>query len=123
MKVRDVFDSTVVTATPHESASTAWDRIQKRRADHLVVVEDGRVVGVVSRHDLSGPAGGAHRRMGRRVVDLMHSRVFVVSPSTSVARAAALMQRRRVGCLPVVERKRLVGILTVWRLLSLLERT
>jgi CBS domain-containing protein len=111
-----------VTASPDEAAGSAWERMHALRTDHLVVMREGQVVGVVSRHDLGGPAGGTHRRMGRRIGDLMHGDVVVVSPAASVRRAAMLMRKHAIGCLPVVERDRLVGIVTVGQLLALLEK-
>ena len=110
------------TATPDESASRAWDRMHELRVDHLAVVHDGKLVGVVSRHDLGGPAGGSHRRMGRTVGQLMHGELVTVTPEASVAHAASLMRRHGIGCLPVVRDGKLQGLITVGQLLELLER-
>jgi CBS domain-containing protein len=52
----------------------------------------------------------------------MRRDVSTTTPTTSVRRAAASMRRRHVGCLPVVTRKQLVGILTVSQLLRVLEQ-
>ena len=122
MKVREILHGQPPTATPDESASSAWDRMHQLRANHLVVLEEGRVAGLVSREDLSGPAGGGHRRMGRRVADLMRRDVPTVSPETDLRRAVARMRRHALACLPVVERGRLIGAVTVSDLLVLLER-
>lgn len=122
MKVRDILHGAQPTAEPGESASAAWDRMREEHVDHLVVLDDGRVVGLVSRQDLSGPSGGAHRRMGRRVADLMRRDVPTVSPSMDVRRAASQMRRNGIACMPVVERGRLVGAITISDLLVLLER-
>jgi CBS domain-containing protein len=122
VKLRDVLHDSAVTALPSEAAGVAWERMHTQRVDHLVVVRGGRVVGVISRHDLGGPAGGKHRRMGRTVGDLMHGSVVTATPATSVRRAVSLMRSHRVGSLPVVDRGKLVGIVTVWDLLALLER-
>lgn len=122
MKVQEIMHREPPTAAPEESAASAWDRMRAGRIDHLVVVTGGRVVGLVSRQDLSGPSGGAHRRMGRRVADLMRHEVPTISPGMDLRRAAAQMRRHEVGCLPVVERGRLVGVITVSDLLMLLER-
>jgi CBS domain-containing protein len=122
VKLREILDTKPVTASPEESAGAAWDRMQSRSVDHIVVLKDDRVVGLLSRHDMAGPSGGTHRRMGRRVADLMRPDVVTVTPETSVPRAARLMRRHGVGCLVVVVRNRLVGVVTVCRLLSLLER-
>jgi CBS domain-containing protein len=123
MRVKEILDDDPALASPNESAGVAWERLKALGKHHLVVVHGGRVVGVVSAHDLSGPAGGAHRRMGRRVGDLMRPDVRSVTPSTSVRTAAARMRREGIGCLPVLGAgKKLVGIVTVAQLLAVLER-
>ncbi len=121
-RVGDVLRAGPATAAPDESATGAWERMRELGVEHLVVLHQGEVVGVLSAHHLSGPFGGVHRRMGRRVADLMTTDVVTVSPSTDLRRAARLMRSRRVGCLPVVARGRLVGALTTADLLALLER-
>jgi CBS domain-containing protein len=122
MKVRDILKGEPPTAAPEESAAAAWERMHAKHVDHLVVVQEERVVGLLSRQDLSGPSGGAHRRMGRRVADLMRRDIPTVSPDTDLRRAVAQMRHHEVSCLPVVQRGRLQGIVTVSDLLTLLER-
>lgn len=123
MKLKDILHGNPATVSPHESAADAWERMQALHADHLFVLKaGGEVVGVLSRHDLSGPSGGNHRRMGRRVADLMTRDVVTTSPNANVRRAAGLMRRRAVSCLPVLKRGRLVGVVSVSDLLTLLER-
>lgn len=120
MRVLDIMKLPVVTASPHDDASRAWEKMRTLRIRHLVVVDGGRMVGVLARHDLSGPHGGGSRRMGRKVVDLMHRNPAHVTRSTSVRRAAALLRHSDTGCLPVVERGALVGVITTSDLLRLL---
>jgi acetoin utilization protein AcuB len=122
VKLREILDDSPATASPDESAGTAWERMRNEDVAHLVVIKDGRVVGMVSRHDLGGPSGGAHRRMGRRVADLMRRDVITATPEMSVRRASMLMRKHRIGCLPVVARNQLVGAVEVSRLLALLEK-
>jgi CBS domain-containing protein len=43
---------------------------------------------------------------------LMEKNVVTVGPRTPAARAAALLETHKFGCLPVVDRGRLVGIVT-----------
>jgi CBS domain-containing protein len=121
--VAQLMTSDPVTATVHESAGAAWLRMQEHEASSVIVIDGARhVVGLLSRDDLGGPAGGVHRRMGRTVRDLMHRDVATVTPRTSVARAASLMRRRETACLPVVDGGKLVGTLSVGQLLALLEQ-
>jgi CBS domain-containing protein len=60
--------------------------------------------------------------MGRRVGDLMHGAVVTATPATSVRRGSMWMRRRGVGCLPIVSRGRLVGVVTISLLLTVLEK-
>ncbi len=55
------------------------------------------------------------------VKEIMVSPVTTVTPETSVAEAAAMMIQRGIGCLPVVERAQLVGIVTKTDLLRCLR--
>jgi acetoin utilization protein AcuB len=120
MKVSELMQRDVMTAPLSERAEAAWNRMQERGCDHLVVMDGDAIAGVVSLHDLAGPNGGAHRRMGRRVADLMRRGVVTVTAGTTVARAARSMRARRVGCLPVLMRRKIVGIVTTGDMLGLL---
>jgi CBS domain-containing protein len=122
LKVRDVMLREVPVTAPSESAGTAWDRMRALRVAHLLVLKEDHVVGTLARHDLSGPSGGAHRRMGRTVADLMEPAPVTIAPDATIARAATLMRKRRVACLPVVEKGRAVGMLTTYEMLGIIAQ-
>lgn len=93
------------------------------RVRHLPVVDDGRLVGVVSQRDLLAASlsrvlefDAKERRSFLRSVDVrevMASRPVTVPPSASLADAAALLLRHKIGCLPVVGPKgEALGLLT-----------
>lgn len=86
-------------------AARAMDRAEVR---HLVVVEDGRVLGVISERDLLSAA---------REDELPVRRVFsapaiAIGPDDPLVAAAVVLTGRAIGCLPVIAGERLVGILT-----------
>jgi CBS domain-containing protein len=122
MKVQDVMRTRVPTASCDESAGDAWERMRATGADYLVVTRDQDIVGVLGWYDLAGPHGGARRRMGRQVGELMHREVVTTPPGATVARAAATMRKQRVGCLPVVDGHKLVGIITTDEMLGVLAK-
>jgi CBS domain-containing membrane protein len=82
------------------------------RVRHMPVVDDGKLVGVVSQRDLLAASlsrvlsfDAQERRTFLRSIDVrevMAGRPITVSPATSLADAAALMLRHKIGCLPVV---------------------
>jgi CBS domain-containing protein len=115
MQVRDIMTADVITVTPTLPAEQALKQMRTARVHHLVVV-DGHVVGVLSDRDLEG-------RTGTCVADVMSSHVVVVDVDARVCDAARLMHAYRIGCLPVVDGKRLVGIVTTFDVLAFVSRT
>jgi acetoin utilization protein AcuB len=106
MLVAAWMSSPVHTVAPVTPAGEAVGLLRRHGVRHLPVTEAGRVVGVVTDRDLRGVEPGV-------AVGLVMSRpVLNVSPRTRIDRAARLLFDRRIGCLPVLDDGRLVGILT-----------
>jgi CBS domain-containing protein len=116
MRIADLMTHPVTTVRPELSADDAWDTMRRQQIHHLIVGANGDPMGVVSARDLSTIAA----RRGRTVADLMHSTVISVPPDATLKRAASLLRGHSIGCLPVVEKGRVVGIVTVSDLLELL---
>jgi acetoin utilization protein AcuB len=121
MRLNEVMTTRVETTTSDQSADQAWEQMRFRRIRHLVVMRGNDIVGVLSERDLGG-AHGEDVRRGRTVDDLMNDAVVTASPATTVRDAANLLRGHTIGCLPVVDRGKLVGIVTVSDLLDLLGR-
>ena len=81
------------------------------RIRHMPVVEDGRVVGIISQRDLFRSATSAVIKT-IKVKEVMTEKVLTISPEASIQDAARLMIDNRIGCLPVVEADRLIGLVT-----------
>jgi acetoin utilization protein AcuB len=121
MRLMEIMTTDVQTVAPEEDAEKAFQRMRTQRIRHLVVMDGRQVVGVVSERDMGGPRGGGLRR-GRTVRELMSEQAVTASPTTTVRQAANLLRARTIGCLPVVEDGKLVGIVTLTDLLELLGR-
>lgn len=120
MRCEDVMTEEVLTIDPDVRASDAWERMRTESIHHLVVVDNGVVVGVISSRDLGGPRGAALRKQ-HTVAELMTPDLVTVEPDTTIKRAANIMRGRSIGCLPVIDGGgRLKGILTVSDLLDLI---
>ena len=82
------------------------------RVRHMPVVDDGKLVGIVSQRDLLAASlsrvldfDSQERRTFLRSIDVrevMAGRPITVAPSATLAEAAALLLRHKIGCLPVV---------------------
>jgi CBS domain-containing protein len=128
--VRDVMSENVRVVGPNDPLAVADELMKQGRFRHTVVVEDGELLGVLSQRDIfygalawsMGEGSRAHERtLGTmRVKEVMNKDVRTVDPAESLADAAARMREHKVGCLPVMAGRELVGILTEGDFLSLL---
>jgi CBS domain-containing protein len=135
MDVRALMRPNPITLAVTDTLDIADDLMNLGRIRHLPVVDGRRVMGIVSQRDLLRAAVSCLLGLGRAVeqdwlrkiavATVMTPRVFTVSPSTPLQTAVAIMIDKRIGCLPVVENGRLIGILTetdcLSRLRALLE--
>jgi acetoin utilization protein AcuB len=119
IRLRDVMKKSVESVSPRETAEAAWNRMRAGRIRHLVVLDAGRVVGVLSDRDLAG--SGALRK-SESVGDVMTAPVVAGDPEMTLRQAANKLRGRSIGCLPVMEEDKLVGILTTTDLLELIGR-
>jgi CBS domain-containing protein len=124
MKVRDWMTSEVASVRRNEQLVIADDLMRLGRIRHTPVLDDHSddLVGIVSQRDLFRGAlaaalgYGQHAQqkvMGMLVIkDIMSTDPVTTTPDTPLADAARVMLERKIGCLPVLEDGRLVGILT-----------
>jgi acetoin utilization protein AcuB len=119
LSVRDIMVTDLVTVSPEESSRKAYQLMRDRRFRHLPVVDRGRLVGVLSERDLR-PALLSPGLAEATVRELMSETLTTVAPDASVEDAASLLVVKKIGCLPVVDGDRLVGIVTETDLLAVL---
>ena len=122
MQVEKRMKSDPITVSPDDSFRHAMTLIRQRGIRHLPVVEDGRLVGIVTDRDLrqSSPSPATsleihelHFLLERvRIREIMTTKVHTVTPDTPIEEAARLMLRYKIGGLPVLQGDTLVGILT-----------
>ncbi|MFY9397087.1 MAG: CBS domain-containing protein, partial [Desulfomonilia bacterium] len=86
--------------------------MKKYSVRHLPVVERGRFVGLVTSGDLK-QAILASMLETLKVGDVMLVDPYTVTSGTSLEKAAAIIYEKNIGCLPVVEDGKIVGILTI----------
>jgi acetoin utilization protein AcuB len=106
----------VETVAPTDAVLDAREKTSFRRIHHLVVIDGQRIAGVVSSRDLKGVPGDTP------IYSVMSRNAVVAAPKTTVREAANLLRGHIIGCLPVVEHGKLVGIVTITDLLDLVGR-
>jgi acetoin utilization protein AcuB len=110
----------VITVSRGDTLKFASDVLQENRIHQLPVVERGELVGFVSGTDIRNSTfeTSTVTQLGKILVknktveEVMTRDVITVSPWDTVEDALLIFHKRRLGALPVVEGKKLVGIIT-----------
>jgi len=98
-----------VTVGPRDTLAAAKDKMTQGGFRRLPVVEEGRLVGILSERDLRQHTGYLENT---KTNVAMTEDPLTVTPAATLEEAAQLLLRRKVGGLPVVEAGKLVGIIT-----------
>ncbi len=133
--IKDYMHTPVITIAAEAGLDRALLIMRKQHVRHLPVVEDGKMVGLLSDRDLrlsmqemeQGPGGapkGYYLPALKKVKSVMATKVVTVKPEMTVVEAAALMGEHKIGALPVVEAgtDKVVGMITETDLLRLLVK-
>jgi acetoin utilization protein AcuB len=112
MKIRDLMIPDPITITANASITDALELMKLNSIRHLPVVSRGNVLsGFVTLADLK--QGLIPSMVGDvSLSDLMISDPIVVGPEEDIEIAAQLIYKHKIGGMPVVEGKKLVGIIT-----------
>jgi acetoin utilization protein AcuB len=111
-----------VTVSPDDSFRHAMTLIRQKGIRHLPVVEEGRLLGIVTDRDIrqASPSPATSLEIHElhyllekvKIREIMTRKVFTVTPESPIEEAARLMLEHKIGGLPVLQAGRLVGIIT-----------
>ena len=113
MKISDVMTPNPKTVKSSDSIQTAAQIKREEDAGAVPVVEDGRVIGMVTDRDIVVRAV-ADGDFAAKISDVVSDDVITASPDMTTAEAAELMGEHQIRRLPVVDADdRLVGIVSL----------
>ena len=122
-RVRDLMSPLVKTLSRNDEVLGADTLMRNERIRHVPVLgEDGELAGILSQRDLflsglvralgHGTAARDRALGGIVVKEVMTAEVVTTTPDTPITAAARVMVDRKIGCLPVLDGDRLVGLLS-----------
>lgn len=109
------------TIRPRDTIHHARELMEQHRINQLPVVHGSELVGIITDRDLRDAYPSVLADPMRKaspdphdvkVEAVMTTNVLTLTPEDGVIAAASMMRRERVGAVPIVEGKHLVGILT-----------
>lgn len=120
----------VATVGRNDELTIADDIMKMKRLRHLPVLEEGRLVGILTQRDLFHAALSTALNFGQKaqkeflktvvVKEVMTDEVETIDPGADIKEAARRMLEHKVGCLPVVQDGKLVGLVTETDLLRVI---
>lgn len=107
MLVRDHMSKKVITVQRDTPIKDARALLSKHRIRQLPVLRGERLIGIVTDRDFRSA-----RDTQKRVGDVMTAKPVVIRPDAPIDEAARMLRTHKIGALPVVEARSLIGILS-----------
>ena len=106
--------SEVWSIAPGAMVYEALQLMADKNVGALVVVEEGQLVGIMSERDYARKVILLNKSsMTVPVKEIMTTKVFYVSPESSIEECMALMTDKHIRHLPVLEEGQLVGVISI----------
>ena len=122
IRVADWMSENVLAVETYDSIAVARQLMAKHRVNQLPVLDKDQLVGLVTDRDIRDAYPTSMMIDQTKAIDsfaekitveeVMTHDVLIVRPETPLATAVGLLRKHRIGSLPVVQGKKLVGIIT-----------
>ena len=107
-------EGTLWHARPDDSVFEALELLARHEVGALVVMDKGRMVGVVSERDYTRKIALQGRNSKEtRVEDIMTRTVYTVTPKTGTRECMALMSEKKIRHVPVLDGQTVLGMLSI----------
>lgn len=104
----------VIAVSPDDSVYAALKVMAERNVGAVMVMDDGRLVGVLSERDYARKVVlHGHSSRDTRAAEIMTEKVLCISSDKRVEEAMAIMTVNRIRHLPVLDEGRLVGVVSI----------
>jgi acetoin utilization protein AcuB len=121
MLIREVMHLNPISITPDTSLSETYYLMTENNVRHLPVTKNGVLVGIVSDRDVRLATSKFAKKSldpETHISEIMSQNVQTTRPSEPIEVATQTMRQFKIGCLPVLDDAKLVGIVTVADLLD-----
>ena len=110
IRARDIMTKDPVTVTPETEIVRAAEILLERSINGVPVVDNEKLVGVISRRDFKKIRKGS--QLQSPVKAFMNTRNITIEPDKSPMEAARIMVKHDIGRLPVVKDDKIIGIMS-----------
>ena len=120
IKVYDAMSTNVKYISPGSTVHNAVQHMIKEGIGSLICCEDDKIKGIITERDIIKKVVALDRDPKKVFVsDIMTKRVVYVNPNEDLEKATKIMAKKRIRRLPVINKKKVVGMLTVKDILKI----
>lgn len=109
---RDIMNTAVVHLEKDESVQEAAHIMAERRVGSIIITTAGYPIGIITETDIVKVVASGTSASQVRVQDIMSSPLFSTTPDEDVLAVASTMAGSKIKKMPVMERQRVIGIIT-----------
>ena len=114
IQMNKVMVNRVITTKKEATVEDAVKLMNKYEIGCLVVVENGRPIGIITERDLLKRVLAKSREpRNAKVTEIMSKPLISAAPNTEIEKATKLMYHKKIKKLPIVEKGKLIGLVTL----------
>ncbi len=118
-KVLDAMTQSPIIISPDASVKDCAELMKKEKVSGLPVVEDDKLVGIITEHDIVRKVVAEGKKLNTKVKDIMIKKVMTTKPNDDIYTALVKMRDKGIRHLPVIYKKKLLGLLTAKDILKI----
>ena len=124
LKVSEFMDTNLLTVTKSDILEFAINLMEWKDVRYLPVEQNGKLKGLISSKMIMNHLSTTKKTEGKftTVKDVMTNEPYTVSPDTGILDAMKIMKKNNVGCLPVVIKGELMGVITENHYMNITDR-
>jgi CBS domain-containing protein len=119
MKVKEIMSVPAITEDEEASVTRILKHMEQSRVGGIVITREGKPVGIVVDHDIAAKVILKDRNPDEvKAKEIMSSPLITVGSDASVEEACSLLARKGIRRLPVIEKRELVGVLSIRNIMT-----
>lgn len=120
IELKEIMVDKVITTKKDAPVKDAVKLMNKYEIGCLVVIENEKPIGIVTERDLlKRVLAKSEELRNMKVMEIMSKPLISVAPNVEIEEAAKLMYKKKIKKLPIVEKEKLLGLVTLTDVLSI----
>ena len=112
MKISQIMTQAAVTDSADDTLTEACDKMRHAQTSSLLVMDGDRLIGIVTERDVVKLVAHGGDPKDTRLKDIMTTDIVTIGPMTTLKEAAEIMAGKWIRHLPIVEGRKVVGMIS-----------